>query len=342
MKKKATMRDIAQKLDVSVVTVSKALADKEGPGETLRQKIKQYAKESGYSYNPLPRHMKNGKTGNIGVIISQKFLADTNHYYWKLFETVKTRINSLHYFAILEVIPLGVEKESVLPEIITEGKVDGILVIGQFSGEYLKQLYTSGMPIFLLDFYDDNDSAPAFVADNMYGSYMITNYLIKNGHRDILFVGNIHSTSSIMDRYLGYMRALIENRIPLRAVSYIDDRDEDGTYIDLMLPESMPDAFVCNNDNVAATLIGTLEKAGYPVPEAISVVGFDNFSTSHHSNITTVEVNINAMVNSAVESMIKKIDDPFFEVCRHFANCRLIVKDTVKKMPPETADSASS
>ena len=334
MKKKITMHDIAKKLGVSVVTVSKALANKEGPSETLRQEIKKYAEETGYSYNSLPGHMKDGRTGNIGIIISHKFFDNTHNYYWKLYEIVKTKINSLNYFAVLDVIPIKDEKEPVLPEMLIKHKADGVIVIGQFSKEYLNLILKNGIPIIFLDFYDDNDSAPAFIADNLYGSYMVTKYLIENGHRDILFVGNIHSTSSIMDRYLGYMRALIVNRIPLRNISYLVDRGTDGKYIELKLPEKkqMPTAFVCNNDDVALILMKTLKKAGYSVPEQISVVGFDNFSVKNHSNLTTVEVNIKSMADAAVESMIKKIKDPTFEVCRHFASCKLIVKDTVKKI----------
>jgi DNA-binding LacI/PurR family transcriptional regulator len=82
---------------------------------------------------------------------------------------------------------------------------------------------------------------------------------------------------------------------------------------------------------VAVLLVKTLKKAGYAVPDDISVVGFDNFSAKN-SNITTVEVDLKTMVDVAVETMIKKIDYPAFEICRHFASCKLIIKDTVKKI----------
>ena len=325
------MNDIALKMGVSVVTVSKALANKEGPSEALRQKIKRCAEKMGYSYNALPHHMKNGKTGNIGIIMSRKFFGDTHDYYWKLYEIVMAKINSLNYFAILEIVAIEDEHKPVLPELLKKNKADGILVIGQFSHEYLKLILSSGIPVIFLDFYDDNDSAPAFIADNLYGSYTVTKYLIENGHRDILFVGSIHSTSSIMDRYLGYIRALMVNKIPIRKQSYIGDRDADGKYIKLKLPKNMPDAFVCNNDDVAVELVKTLKAAGFTVPNDISVVGFDNFSTRNHLNITTVEVNLESMAHAAVEAMIKKIKEPSYQACRHFASCKLIIKDTVKK-----------
>lgn len=67
MGKNITMKDIAKELQVSTVTVSKALSDKEGVSEAVRQKIKQKAEEMGYRYNSLARSMKEGVSYNVGV-----------------------------------------------------------------------------------------------------------------------------------------------------------------------------------------------------------------------------------------------------------------------------------
>ena len=59
----------------------------------------------------------------------------------------------------------------------------------------------------LLDFYDDAIAADCVLSDNTSGSYMITEHLIETGRRNIAFVGSVLSTSSIMDRYLGYVKS---------------------------------------------------------------------------------------------------------------------------------------
>lgn len=76
LKNKVTMKDIANRLGVSSVTISKALNDKEGVSEELKEKIKKVANEMGYRYNTLAKSMKEGLSYNIGVIVAERFTGD--------------------------------------------------------------------------------------------------------------------------------------------------------------------------------------------------------------------------------------------------------------------------
>ena len=69
---KITMKDIAQKLGVSVVTVSKAFNNKEGVSEELRAQIKKTAEEMGYRYNATAKALREGHCFNIGVIVASR------------------------------------------------------------------------------------------------------------------------------------------------------------------------------------------------------------------------------------------------------------------------------
>lgn len=78
MKKNVTMSDIAQRLNVSNVTVSKALGGKEGVSDELRIKIQELADEMGYRYNSSAKAMKDGYTSNIGILVAERFLQINN------------------------------------------------------------------------------------------------------------------------------------------------------------------------------------------------------------------------------------------------------------------------
>lgn len=65
----------------------------------------------------------------------------------------------------------------------------------------------------------------------------LTNYLVQQGHRNIAYVGNLYSTSSIQDRFLGYYKSLLEHRLPMNPDLVLNDRDERGTFIEIDLPE---------------------------------------------------------------------------------------------------------
>ncbi len=67
----------------------------------------------------------------------------------------------------------------------------------------------------------------------------MTNLLIAKGHRKIAYVGSIMATSSIQDRYLGYYKSLIENQISLNCDYVIEDRDEQGRFIELKFPDEL-------------------------------------------------------------------------------------------------------
>lgn len=73
------------------------------------------------------------------------------------------------------------------------------------------------MPIVFLDFYDKDLAKDAVISDSFYGMYLMTEYLIENGHEKLAFVGSIHATSSILDRYCGSSKTIGDGEMWLNA-----------------------------------------------------------------------------------------------------------------------------
>jgi LacI family transcriptional regulator len=118
MKKNVKMADIAQKLNVSNVTVSKALADKDGVGDELRAKIKQLANEMGYSYNSVAKSLKDGRTYNIGIVVPDRFLGKTMSFYWVLYQNISKELLKRNYYGIFEILKPEDEDNLILPKTI--------------------------------------------------------------------------------------------------------------------------------------------------------------------------------------------------------------------------------
>ena len=333
--KSIKMKDIAEALGVSTVTVSKALNDKEGVSESLRQTIKDKAAEMGYVYNPIPRQMLSGKTHNVAILVSKKFLVRGYDVYFQIYETIIERLKDFGYYGILEVLSKQAEFSCEMPRVLEESKVDGLILLGQISKPYLDMISEQPVPFVTLDFYGSYEKMDTVVADNFFGSYMITSYLIENGHREIGFVGNYKATSSITDRYMGFLKGLIEHDLEVKHPEWIImDRDMSGNKLDITLPKRLPTAFVCNNDEVANTLITLLRENGTRVPEDVSVVGFDNFEKIQNLavGITTVEVDFITMGTVSVDVIIKKIQQPDYNPGRQLIGCRLVLRESVKKL----------
>lgn len=166
----------------------------------------------------------------------------------------------------------------------------------------------------------------------------MTHYLIGKGHKRIGYVGTLMYTESITDRYFGYCKALLESNIEIRKDWLVPDRNMTDGIIGMdytfQLPHDMPTAFVCNNDVTAYALIQTLEKAGYRVPEDVSVVGYDNYLYPEFgdSKITTYAVDMGEMSRIAIHSLIKKIENIANNECIHTVPGRIIIRDTVKEL----------
>ena len=182
--------------------------------------------------------------------------------------------------------------------------------MGEIDRAYISFLRGSiKMPVIFLDFYYKEIAQDAVVTDGFYGMYLMTEYLYERGFRRMAYVGSIHATSSIMDRYCGFRRALLEHGIPFREDWLLEDRNETGDII-LNLPGELPEAFVCNCDLVASRLIDELEAGGLKVPEDCSVVGFDNYLYPGllDRGITTYEVDMKGMAQAALGKILARLE----------------------------------
>ena len=302
--KKPTMREIGHAVGVSAVTVSKAMAGKPGMSDAMRERILRTAAEMGYVY-PGAEKAEASRNLDIGILVPEPFF-HANSFYANIYKLLVQQLATAGHYALLELLESEAEKALALPKILENRRVDGLILLGQPGREYYRMIARQEIPVVFLDFYDEQASADAVVGDNSYGCYRLTSHLIKNGHTRIGFVGNYRATSSIMDRYLGYYRAMLAHCLPLREDWILMDRDQ-GNHVaeELPLPEEMPTAFVCNCDLIARKLILQLEARGIRVPEDVSVTGFDDFEIEAPAGpgISTFRVNVEAMVDITVKTI---------------------------------------
>ena len=338
IKKNVTMSDIAKVMNVSTVTVSKALGDRDGVSLDLRERIKQKATEMGYRMHTGTHGAKDGLNYNIGIVVARHFISDASAFYWIMYRYIVEMLQKQNYYGMLEVVDDVLDGRGEIPNSVLDKKVDGLIVLGQFSDEYINRLTSYYIPTVFLDFYGSREESETVLADNFYGAYMLTNHLISNGHRRIGFLGSISSTSSIQDRYLGYYKALLEHRIPLRQDWLIGDRsNESDIFPSFTLPQDMPTAFVCNCDETAYKLVNQLKAAGYSIPDDISVVGYDNhiYSTISSPRLTTSDVNSRAMSEEAVNIILHKIRDGSYKRGRTLVTGKLVRRESVKNLTLE-------
>ena len=208
------------------------------------------------------------------------------------------------------------------------------MILGRLTTEYLTMLQKKAkVPVVYMDFYDQMAMADSIISNSFYGAYNITSYLVEMGHRKIGFVGTLLATESITDRYLGYVKAMMENGEEPKKEWLIQDRESHIRIFEkLELPEDMPTAFVCNSDLTASGLIKTLNEKGYRVPEDVSVVGYDDYLYPGLCDIgiTTYSVDMERMAQLGSEILMQRIEGSTLPCSMQVVEGKLVLRESVK------------
>ena len=319
---KITMKDIAERLDISINAVSLALNSKAGVSEETRKQVLDVAEELGY-LDKSPKFVKSFANKNICVIIKKYYFED-NTFYSKIMMGIGEESRRKGYDIITCLIN---ETEESIPSCIESKKVCGIIVIGTIEDEYLVKLKNYKIPVVLVDHTSLLESTDSILTDNKLGSFNITKLLIEKGYKDIGFFGDLEYSLSIKERFFGYREAIkkflkfnnfkeAEVFIEERSVLYdveknIIDKNIEGINERINRINKIPEAFVCSNDNAAIALITSLKELGYMVPKDIAVVGFDDIVLSSliEPKLTTVRVEKDFMGRKAVDRLLWRIEN---------------------------------
>ena len=164
------MADIAQRLGISTVSVSKGLAGKEGVSAEMRAKILATAEEMGYQ--PPARTNAHPGGESIGILVADRFFNE-NAFYSNLYRSVLRCAAEQDISVLMEIVLPQAEKSCNMPTFLVNRKVDGLIFMGEISRRYLATAVQTGVPFMLLDFYDDAIAADCVLSDNTSGSYTI-------------------------------------------------------------------------------------------------------------------------------------------------------------------------
>lgn len=278
MKVKATLKQIAKELNVSVSTVSKALNDSPEISDQTKIKIKEYAKLKNYKPNVIGLNLKNRKTKTIGVIIPNIL----NSFFAKVFSGIEKVADEKGYNVITCISNESIVKEINTLEMLSNGTIDGFILSVSEEAQKLQdyshftEIINDGTPIVMFDRIADEVECDKVVVDDYNSALHVTQRLIDLGCKNIALLSSVDNLSVGKLRANGYLQALennniaINDKIILRADSEADLKER----IDAVFENNTIDAVFAldENDSVAALKMGL--KKGYKIPEELSIIGF--------------------------------------------------------------------
>jgi LacI family transcriptional regulator len=331
--KKVTMQDIADKLGVTKVTISKAINNQPGISDDLRGRILYLAEQMGYV--KLKNDSSEQSYRFAWITPKRFFLEDESFYttiYYYINEKCVTEDFDLNCFIVNEDEELNMK----LPARMQEMHFDGIFVGGELESSYMKKIEALNIPIIAVDFYHSDIIMDSIVSDNFNMGFEIADYLIKKGHKRIGFVGSYLQTASICDRYFGYCKAMKLKDLEIKEEWHIVNNNVvTGEYsVNFDLPEDMPTAFICHCDKAAYTLMQKLGMSGYKIPQEVSVVSFDNTDLCNLMNpsLSSVDINKKQLAISSMNQMMFRMKNPKAPLMKAYKHYQLIERLSVHEI----------
>ncbi|MDR1901332.1 MAG: LacI family transcriptional regulator [Treponema sp.] len=311
--KRLTIRDIAQMTGVSYATVSRALSGSAGVSDQTRKRILSTCNKLGYTANYMARSLVARKSKLIGFIVG----SIDNPYMGQLACQVELSARQKGYNLILCNSMHQEEHEAELFSLLLGRQVDGVIIIPTSSKSYgaLEKFFEQIPTVFIGE--NLRDAPKSYVAvDNYRGTMLGTEYLISLGHRSIVYIGYRSESVTHQLRVGGYTQACKDHGLE---TTVIDNRESASSieqgyilakkYFSRYLSHT---AIVTATDTTALGVMKAADEAGIVIPRDISIVGFDNISYSMlpRINLTTIEQPFNTMAASAVDMLIRTIEDP--------------------------------
>jgi LacI family transcriptional regulator len=278
MKTRATLKQIAKELHVSVSTVSKALNDSPEISEQTKIRIKEYAKLKNYKPNVIGLNLKNRKTKTIGVIIPNIL----NSFFAKVFSGIEKIADEKGYNVIMCISNESLKKEVHTLDMLSNGTIDGFILAISEEAQKLQEynhfiaIINEGTPIVMFDRIVDEVICDKVIVDDFDSALNSTQHLINIGCKNIALLSSIDNLSVGKLRAEGYLQALKNNKIAINPnlILRMDSEEALKEKIKEIFDKNVIDGIFAldENDSVAALKIGL--KKGYKVPEELSIIGF--------------------------------------------------------------------
>jgi LacI family transcriptional regulator len=315
MKAKATLKQIAKELDVSVSTVSKALNDSPEISEQTKVRIKEYAKLKNYKPNVIGLNLKNRKTKTIGVIIPNIL----NSFFAKVFSGIEKVADENGYNVIMCISNESLDKEAHTLEMLSNGTIDGfVLSISEEAQKlqdytHFNSIINDGTPIVMFDRTTDEVECDKVIVDDFDSGYNATQRLIDLKCKNIALISSVDNLSVGKLRAEGYLKALKDNNITINENIIIrnDSEIDLGDKINELYSNNLVDGVFAldENDSVVALKVGV--KKGYKIPKDLKIIGFaDGILASRRlsPSLTTVSQHGIEIGEVAVKLLIDRLE----------------------------------
>ncbi|WP_018626172.1 LacI family DNA-binding transcriptional regulator [Niabella aurantiaca] len=317
IKKRVSLKDIAQKVGVSTALVSYVLNGKEKEarvGEAAARKIKKVAAEMNYQPNLIARGLKFGKTHTIGLIVADI----SNPFFAMLARIIELEAQKRGYTVLFGSSDEQLEKSQNLINTFLNRQVDGLIITPVAGSQsQIEELRNRGIPFVLMDRGFSEMETNVVVTDNHDAMYNAVHLLIRNGYKKPGIIAYDTPLTHMTDRIAGYKDALKDNGIRfntkwLAKVPYGNYKEHVTTALERLLDAKgrVVDSLVFATNSISVQSLKVIHARGIKVPQDLGVISFDESDVFDffYSPITYIKQNLQAISENTVQSLMQAID----------------------------------
>lgn len=335
--KRIRLKDLAEKLNVSIPTVSRALKNRPDISPELKEKVKTLANSLHYQPNALAAQFKNQQNRCIGVIIPR-----VAHFFFStIISGILQEADAQDYRVVVCQTLHDYPQEVKYVQKLSNGTTDGLLIcIGNHTTnvEHLTQLMNDNLPFVLFDKDVLKLKVPKVVVDDYTGAYLAVEHLIKQGYRHIAHIQDNGVAHTSQKRLKGYLSALKKYKLPHNDNLVVQTKEastERGkeAMSNLLRSGTTVDAVFGITDEIAIGAMNAAMSHGLHVPEDFGVVGFSDWQiasvvTPPLSTVAQPGFEMGQIAAKMLISMIEKDKTTMENAPVRILKTRLIVRDS--------------
>lgn len=308
---KPTVKDVARLANVSVATVSRVINDLGGYSEETKENVMKIVEKIGYQRNAIARGLVMKNTHTIGVLLPD---VSTN-FYAEILNGIQDTAHQNGY----SVVACNAGRDAIMAldylRVLAERQVDGIIIISlEFKEEYYKAIEVLNIPYILVSTMSYRFQVPYVKVNDQQAAYTATQYLIEKGHKEIAMIaGGENDPIAGTPRVQGFIHALGDYGLNVnpKLIKYGDFSYESGIHCmeELLRENKRFTAVFAASDDMAVGALSVAYKRKIPVPEELSIIGYDNTKVAQMAipPLTTIAQPLYDMGKKSTENLLDTI-----------------------------------
>ena len=331
IKRRTSLKDLAQELGVSIATVSRALRSSPEIGKEMQERVKELAKRLNYRPNPFAQSLRKEAPRMIGVVVPNL----VTHYYAAVLDGIEDEAGKTGYSVISANTHEDTAAEVRAIDNFISLHVEGIIAcLSQNTTDYshFEEISKMGIPLVFFGRTCLPELFSSVTANGDEAAQQATQHLIDTGSRRIAFIGGPNHLDMVRRRKHGYLEALRENRIPIDRNLVICEKIDYQWALEAttrLLKEQHPDAIVAFNDIITFAAFTAIKEQGLHIPDDVALIGFtDDLHAKYVTpRMSAIEDQSHLMGQTACQLLLKNIGGDS-KIYKKIVPQKLVIRDT--------------